>query len=158
MATISYPIVNHTIMRHLSKFGIDWPSIHWVSVKSRWVYRRRKRRHCEMIFVVFVLPISVVVEGARRAISSTHGKIVWAIVVSKMPRTVALNPCGAGGRSRRFSLCLLARFTTFDGQIDKSKITEFVCPSSTRPLPWLDLRHLNLTARQADCVKSQNSN
>ena len=33
-----------------------------------------KLRHGEMIFVVFVLPISVVVEGAQRAISSAHRK------------------------------------------------------------------------------------
>ena len=62
MTTILYPIMNKTIMRPLSKFGIDRPSGYCILVKSRWVYRRRKRRHCEMIFVVFVLPISVVVE------------------------------------------------------------------------------------------------
>jgi len=58
----------------LLKYGVDWPFGYRVMAKSRWVYRRRKLRHGEMIFVVFVLPISVVVEGARRAISRTHEK------------------------------------------------------------------------------------
>ncbi len=80
VATIFNPILHSIIIRPLSEFGVDWPSIDREPAKSRRVYRRRKLRHGEMVFVV--------VERCRRgrsgrAISRYHEKMVWAIVVSQ---------------------------------------------------------------------------